>query len=190
MLGSRDDAEEALQEALLRAWRGLPAFQGRSSIRAWLYRIATNACHDTIAHGRRRRPPVIPVDYGAPADPHDEWAPPGEWPASGDSIEDGYLVREEARRASLVAFTSLSPIQRAALVLRVALGFSAAETAKLLDTSPAAVNSALQRARRALDAGSATPARTDARLREAAGRCLDAMEAGDVGAVLASLTSA
>ena len=171
MLDSPADAEDALQEALVRAWKGLPHFEGRSSIRSWLYRISTNACLDVIA--RRRR--VIPVDYEDAEDPHDEF-----------DLEADYELRESVEEASLVAFTHLPPRQRAALVLRAALGYSARDTADLIGTSVPSVNSALQRARRTL--AEIHPA-GDERLRASATRCLDAMRRGEVDAMVAELTA-
>jgi RNA polymerase sigma-70 factor, ECF subfamily len=163
MLGSVHDAEDALQEALLRAWKGLPRFAGDSSLRSWLYRIATNTSLDTI--GRRKRNRVLPIDYGPAADPH---AGPGEpvvesvwiepYADTEPAIEDGYLSpdasyeqRESVELAFVAALQHLPPNQRAALILREVLGFSAKETAEALDTSTQSVNSALQRARKTVE---------------------------------------
>ncbi|HYP54765.1 MAG TPA: sigma-70 family RNA polymerase sigma factor [Solirubrobacterales bacterium] len=157
MLGSVHDAEDALQEAQLRAWRGLSKFAGRSSLRSWLYRIATNACLDAIGKRPKR---VLPVDY-APSDPHDGPGEPmvestwiGPYPDEAMGIEDGYAAPEaryEQREAIELAFVAalqhLPANQRAALILREVLGFSAKEAAETLDTSTASINSALQRAR-------------------------------------------
>jgi RNA polymerase sigma-70 factor (ECF subfamily) len=131
MLGSADDAEDALQEALLRAWRSLPQFEGRGSVRWWLYRIATNSALDVI----RRRRQVVPTDE-EPADVAPEADPAGR-----------YERRETVERALVMADRILPARQRAVLILREVLGFSAAESAERLDMSVAAVNSALQRAR-------------------------------------------
>src|SRR5918995_6455195 len=133
LLGSTHDAEDALQEALLRAWKGLPHFEGRSSLRSWLYTIATNASLDAM---KRRPQRIVPIDEVHPADPHDG-------PAAR------YERRESLERA-LGAARDLPQNQRAVLVLREMLGFSARETADALGTSVAAVNSALQRARAAI----------------------------------------
>ena len=158
MLGSSDDAEEALQEALLRAWRGLPKFEGRSSMRSWLYRISTNACLDTI----QRRKPVVPLDYEPGADPHDvPLVPVSEAP----SPEAEYEQRDTVERAFITALERLHPLPRAVFVMRTALGFSARETAAALDTTVASVNSALQSARKAL--------RGDRSERRAPARCPD-----------------
>jgi len=163
MLGSLHDAEDALQEALIRAWRGIARFEGRSSVHSWLYRIATNACLDLIAQRRKR---VLPVDYGPPSDParalsggslpDETWIEP--YPDERIAVEDSYAspdARYEQREAVELAFVAalqhLPPRQRAALILRDALGLSAKEVAEILDSSQASVNSALQRARAALD---------------------------------------
>jgi RNA polymerase sigma-70 factor (ECF subfamily) len=136
MLGSAQDAEDALQEALLRAWRSLPQFEGRGSARWWLYRIATNTALDTL----RRRPKLVvsiddePLAAGPETDP-----------------EDRYVRRESVESALVTADRILTERQRAVLILREVLGFSAEETAERLDTSIPAVNSALQRARATLE---------------------------------------
>ena len=162
MLGSVHDAEDALQEGMLRAWRSLSSFEGRSSLRSWLYRITTNTCLDAIAKRPKR---VLPVDYGPAADPHE---PPGQplvesvwiepFPDETLEIEDGlagpearYEQREALELAFIAALQFLPANQRAVLVMREVLGFSAKETAETLDTSVASVNSALQRARRTID---------------------------------------
>src|SRR3954462_5411008 len=162
MLGSVHDAEDSLQDAMLRAWRGLKSFEGRSSLRSWLYTIATNACLNAIAKRPKR---VLPIDYAPASDPH---TPPGEpvvesvfvepYPDEMLGIEDGYAAPEasyEQREAVELAFVAalqhLPPNQRAVLILREVLGFSAKEVGEALDTSVASVNSALQRARAAVE---------------------------------------
>src|SRR3712207_6890632 len=162
MLGSVHDAEDALQESLLRAWRGLPRFEGRSSLRSWLYTIATNACLNQIARRPKR---VLPIDYGPATDPH---AGPGEpvvesvwvepYPDERLGLGDGlagpearYEQRESIELAFIAALQHLPPNQRAVLILREVLGFSAKEVAETLDTTVASVNSALQRARASLE---------------------------------------
>lgn len=162
MLGSVHDAEDALQESLLGAWRGIARFEGRSSLRAWLYRVSTNACLRLIA---RRPGRILSVDYGPPRrDTRDLGEPvagpvwleplPDEVPASqpGDTDpEASYLRRESVELAFVAALQHLPGTQRAVLILREVLAFSASEVARILDTTPASVNSALQRARRAVD---------------------------------------
>jgi RNA polymerase sigma-70 factor (ECF subfamily) len=205
MLGSVHDAEDALQDALLRAWRGLARFEGRSSLRSWLYRIATNACLSAVARRPRR---VLPIDHGPPADPHDHseaplvdsvWVEP--YPDERLALEDGraapearYERRESVELAFVAALQHLAPNQRAVLILREVLGFSGQETAEALQTSVAAVNSAMQRARKAVD--ERLPAQSqqatlrvlgDQRLREVVEGYMDAMARGDVEAVVAML---
>jgi RNA polymerase sigma-70 factor (ECF subfamily) len=196
MLGSVHDADDALQEVMLRAWRGLDAFQGRSSLRSWLYRIATNVCLDAIAARPKR---VLPVDYGAVADPHDgavvplaetTWVEP--YP---DLPEAGYELRESVELAFVAALQHLSANQRAVLILREVLDFSAREVAESLDTTTAAINSTLQRARKLIeerlpDESQQATLRTlgDEELRALVRRYAEALEQGDVDALLAMLT--
>jgi RNA polymerase sigma-70 factor, ECF subfamily len=165
MLGSLDDADDAVQETLLKAWRCLAGFEGRSTLRAWLYRIATNVCIDTLDHRSRR---ILPSAILGPADPHlppelDDVETPWLQPfpdalleaADPDPFADpatAIVRREHIELAFIAAVQYLPPRQRAVLMLREVLGFSAAETAEILDTTPASVNSALQRARSTLDA--------------------------------------
>jgi RNA polymerase sigma-70 factor (ECF subfamily) len=205
MLGSVHDAEDALQDAMLRAWRGLPGFEGRSSVRSWMYRIATNACLDVVARRPKR---VLPIDYGPATDPHEG---PGEplvesvwlepYPDETLGLEDGFAApaaryeqRESVELAFIAALQHLPARQRAALILREVLGFSAREVAESLDTTTASVNSALQRARKAVD--EKLPAQSqqataralgDERLRVLVERYVDAWERGDVEAVAAML---
>src|SRR6267378_19079 len=163
MLGSLHDAEDALQEALLRAWRGIGRFEGRSSLRSWLYTIATNVCLDAIGRRPKR---VLPLDYGPASDPH---VAPGEpivesvwlepYPDEMLGLEDGfagpaasYERREGVELAFIAALQHLPATQRAVLIMREVLGFSAKEAAATLETTTASVNSALQRARNAVDA--------------------------------------
>jgi RNA polymerase sigma-70 factor, ECF subfamily len=206
MLGSVHDAEDALQEALLRAWRGLAKFEERSSLRSWLYRIATNTSLDAIEKRPKR---VLPVDYGPPIDPHDGphlplaesvWVEP--YPDEALGIEDGYAApearyerREAVELAFIAALQHLPANQRAVLILREVLGFSANEVAETLDTSTASVNSALQRARKAVD--ERTPELSqqatlrslgDDGVREVVRGYVDAWDRGDIEAVVAMLT--
>jgi RNA polymerase sigma-70 factor, ECF subfamily len=206
MLGSVHDAEDALQDALLRAWRGLARFEGRSSLRSWLYTIATNTCLNAI---ERRPKRVLPIDYGPATDPHDGiglppiesvWVEP--YPDAGLGLEDGfaapearYEVRESVELAFVAALQHLPANQRAVLILREVLGFSAQEVAESLETTVASVNSALQRARKTVD--ERLPERSqqatlrslgDDRLREVVESYMDAMQRGDVDAVVAMLS--
>ena len=164
MLGGFHDAEDLVQETLLRAWRGLAGFEGRSSFRAWLYRIATNACLDVLATraGTRR---VLPDTLGPPSDRMAEEAPGIEIPwlepypdtalqgivDSTPGPEARYEMREAVQLAFVGAIQYLPPRQRAVLLLRDVLGWSAAESARLLEASVASVNSTLQRARATLE---------------------------------------
>ncbi len=205
MLGSLQDAEDALQETLLNAWRALPRFEGRSSFKSWLYRIATNACLKAIERRPRR---VLPVDYGPAADPHDSLAQPivetvwlEPYPDAGMELEDGlaspdarYEQREAVELAFVAALQHIPAKQRAVLILRDVLGFSAREVAETLEMNPAAVDSALQRAHNTVD--ERLPARSqqatlqaigDERLRKLVGGFVDAWERADVNSVVAML---
>jgi RNA polymerase sigma-70 factor (ECF subfamily) len=206
MTGSIHDAEDALQEAMLRAWRGLGRFEGRSSLRSWLYTIATNTCLNLI---ERRPKRVLPIDYGPSVDPHDGGLglPPTEsvwmepFPDEQVGLEDGfaapearYELRESVELAFVAALQHLPANQRAALILREVLGFSAKETAESLDTSVASVNSALQRARKTVD--ESLPERSqqatlrslgDEGLRKVVEGYMDAMSRGDVETVVSML---
>ena len=150
MLGSLQDAEDALQEALLGAWKGLASFEGRSALRSWLYRIATNAC---LRVAEQRPPRMLPADYsrattGIELDPIVEaptWLEPYPTPA-GASYEE----LESVELAFVAALQYLPATQRAVLILSEVLGFSAQELAGLLETSVASINSALQRARESM----------------------------------------
>jgi RNA polymerase sigma-70 factor (ECF subfamily) len=206
MLGSVHDAEDALQEALLRAWRGLPRFERRSSFRSWLYTIATNTSLNAIQKRPKR---VLPIDYGPAADPH---AGPGEpivesvwvepYPDETLGLEDGFAApearyeqRESVELAFVAALQHLPPNQRAALILREVLGFSANEAAEMLETTTASVNSALQRARATVDERlpeqsqqAALRSLGDDRMSEIVDGYVDAWQRGDVQAVVGMLT--
>jgi RNA polymerase sigma-70 factor (ECF subfamily) len=177
MLGSPFDAEDAVQESMLSAWRALGTFQGRSSVRTWLYRISTNAC---IRLGSQRSRRLLSPDFGPPRKSGDDLGPPvlgpvwiEPWPdeaadaAPALDPAESYLRREGVELAFVAALQHLPATQRAVLVLREVLDFSAAEVAELLDTSVASVNSALQRARQTMAARpGATPARQRSELAE------------------------
>ena len=194
MLGSAHDAEDALQETLLRAWRALSRFEGRSSLRSWLYTIATNTC---LTHLQRRPKRTLPVDFGPAADAANGLGVPPEetvWLEPYPDAGLGYEQREGVELAFIAALQHLPATQRAVLILREVLGFSAAETAEVLDTTVASVNSALQRARKAVE--ERTPERSqqatlralgDERLRAIVERFIDAMRRADVDAVVAML---
>src|SRR5688572_7067570 len=155
MLGSAFDAEDAVQETMVRAWRSLDRFEARSSVKTWLYRIATNVCLDALSdRTRRARPieegPVGTVDDELETRPRTHWLEPIPDECALPSNEDPYrltLLKQSTRLAFVSALQHLPPRQRAALLLVEVLGWSAAEVADCLDMSVAAVNSALQRAR-------------------------------------------
>ena len=158
MLGSAFDAEDAVQETMVRAWRGLERFDGRSSLRTWMYRIATNVCLDALsAKSRRARPleegPAGTVDDELHTQPREYWLEPMPdvrmIPADGDPFET-VALRQSTRLAFVAALQHLPPRQRAALLLSEVLGWSAQEVSGALGMSAAAVNSALQRARATL----------------------------------------
>jgi RNA polymerase sigma-70 factor, ECF subfamily len=204
MLASYHDAEDAVQDALVRAWRALPSFEGRSSLRAWLYKIATNAALDVA---RRRSQRELPVSYGSPAGYGGPSAPLVEttWvePYPDGELRQGVLASPEARydqRESLelafvVALQALPASQRAALLLREVLGFSAAEIAEQLSTTVPAVTSALQRARATLAHRRAEPTQQrtlralgDERARQLVEAVVDALERADPGSLVGLLT--
>lgn len=206
MLGSVHDAEDAVQETLLRAWRSLSSFQGRSSLRSWLYAIATNVCLRAIERRPRR---VLPIDYGPPGDPHQPLGQPlveSTWiePYPDEQLgidaavagpEARYEQHESVELAFIAALQRLPARQRAVLILRDVLGFSGAEVAEALETNAAAVYSALQRAHKTVDqrlpelSQQATlRSLGDARLREIVDRYVQAWEQNDVDTVAAMLT--
>jgi RNA polymerase sigma-70 factor (TIGR02960 family) len=186
MLGSLHDAEDVVQESLMRAWRSIGSLDERGFVRAWLYKIATNRCLTAIdQRGRRELPTGIMAGTLA-----------GEvsWlePYPGTSPEEQYFGRESVELAFIAALQHLSGLQRAALILREVLGFSAAEVAGQLDTSTASVNSALQRARKAIELTGPTQQTVLRDLGEEAvsnivTRWADAWQAGDVDAIVAML---
>jgi RNA polymerase sigma-70 factor, ECF subfamily len=194
MLGSTHDAEDALQEAMLDAWRGLASFQGRSSLRSWLYTVTTNACLKVI---RRRPKRVLPIGYGPPADPHDAHREPlaeSVWIEPYQDEQLRYEERESVELAFVAALQHLPARQRAVLILRDVLGFSAREAAEILEVTPPAIDSALQRAHRAVDERlpeqsqqAALSELDDERLRELVDGYINAWENADVDALVALL---
>jgi RNA polymerase sigma-70 factor (ECF subfamily) len=193
MLGSLEDSEDLVQETFLRAWQKRETFEGRSSFRAWLYRIATNACLDALE--RRQRTPV--VHEGAPPLAEVPWLQPypdrllDEIPSSDAEPEAEIVAKETIELAFIAAIQLLPPRQRAVLIARDVLGWSAAECASLLDISVAAANSALQRARATLKrhlprrrtewAPSSEPSRAERALLE---RYIAATDDGDAAAMV------
>jgi RNA polymerase sigma-70 factor, ECF subfamily len=184
MLGSSSDAEDAVQETLLRAWRASGRFEGRAPLRAWLYRIARNVCLDALGHAARQPMPVEDLPQHVDACVHHD--PSG----SSDPCEHA-VARDRLRLAIVAAIAKLPPRQRAVLLLRDVLSWRASEVAELLATTPAGVNSALQRARAALEEvdPEAAPVSTDAIGRELVARYLAAFADDDVD-VLVSLSRA
>jgi RNA polymerase sigma-70 factor (ECF subfamily) len=195
MLGAGPDAEDAVQDALLDAWKGLPRFEGRSSLRSWLYTVTTNACLKVI---RQRPKRVLPIDYGPPADPHLRTSEPvteSVWIEPYPDEHLRYEERETVELAFVAALQHLPARQRAALLLRDVLEFSAREAGEILGTTPASIDSALQRAHKAVE--SRLPAESqqatlssldDDTLRELVDRYVEAWEKADVNALVAMLS--
>jgi RNA polymerase sigma-70 factor (ECF subfamily) len=200
MLGSTHDADAALQDALLRAWRGLARFEGRSSLRSWLYTVATRTCLDTVeARGKR----ALPVDLGPSSDravvgdaPLGDVAWLGPYPDAGLAGPDvRYEQREAVELAFVAALQHLPGNQRAALLLFDVLGFSATEIATRMNTSTTSVNSALARARKIIEQKGPSPTQQqtlrqigDARVREIVAGYSAALERRDADALVALLT--
>ena len=205
MLGSLSDADDALQDALLGAWKGLAGFEGRSSFKSWLYTVATHAC---LKLGAQRRPRIMPAEHAAANRPHDDLPAPleqahwvGPYPDDAIGSADGlaspaarYEERESIELAFIVLLQHLPPTQRAALILRDVLGFSAEEAAASLETSVASANSALQRARQTLE--QRRPAQSQQAIRRALGddahkrlveRFINAWSRADVEAIVSML---
>jgi RNA polymerase sigma-70 factor, ECF subfamily len=179
MLGSPQDAEDLVQETLLRAWNGLERFERRASVNTWLYRIATNACLDELERRPRRAEPVQPF----PDERLEQAAAPVVDPAAR------YAMREGIELAFLTAIQQLPGRQRAILILRDVLGWTSPEVAELLDSTVAAVNSAIQRARAAIDSElpATAPAPAGAKERELLRRYVDAWERVDIDGLVALL---
>ena len=201
ILGSMQDAEDMVQETFLAAWRGLEAFEGRASVRSWLYRIATNRCLNAL-RARSRRPREVPV-MGDSLQPTRRTDPVWVEPYPDvllESIPDRapepaarYEARESIELAFIVALQGLPPRQRAALVLRDVLGFRTAEVADMLETGEVSVKGALQRARATLEAElprdrERAPRPDSAGERRLVGRFADAVESGDVDEMVALLS--
>jgi RNA polymerase sigma-70 factor (ECF subfamily) len=193
MLGSAAEAEDAVQETLVRAWRSFDRFEGRAAVRSWLYRIATNVCYDQL-NGRQRR--ARPMDL-SPAKTADAvlgaaiseatWIQPipdGRVLADDGDPADVVALRETVRLAFIAALQHLPPRQRAVLILREVLHWKAEEVAQLLETTVASVNSALQRARATLADGEITPTDTTSTMDESqralVERYVDAFERYDI----------
>jgi RNA polymerase sigma-70 factor (ECF subfamily) len=200
ILGSLEDAEDMLQESLVRVWKRLDSFEGRSSLRAWLYKIATNACLDALDHRRLRG---LPREMDKRGDPNSPLPPPAKeviWiEPFPDALIDQqpniypearYEVRESITLAFVAALQKLPGRQRAALLLCDVMGWSSAEAAEILDMTTAAVNSALQRARETLKQPAerkTTPSRLNEQLTSLLARYVAAWEAADSAALVAVL---
>ena len=200
MLGSAVDADDAVQETMVRAWKALERFDGRSSVRTWLYRIATNVCIDAIGERSRRARPIEEGPAGTPDDNLDtrertHWLEPVPdakvIPVDADPAEQ-LALRQSIRLAFVAALQHLPPKQRAALLLTEVMGWSAAEVAVSLSTSVASVNSALQRARATLQSRNVSPAEAPASLSAAQVALVDsyvtAFERYDIDALTSLLT--
>jgi RNA polymerase sigma-70 factor, ECF subfamily len=194
MLGSPFDAEDAVQETMLRAWRGIERFEGRAALRSWLYRIATNVCLDALAAGSKRARPMDMGPAGEPIAENLNVLPEVTWiepiPDSMVSPEDPVeqtIARESLRLAFIAALQRLPARQRAVLILCEALRWKASEVAELLETSVASVNSALQRARATLEQTRTAPgeaaATLDAGQKDLLARYMAAFEAYDFDAL-------
>ncbi len=202
MMGSAVDAEDQVQETYLRAWRAFHDFDGRSSVRTWMYRIATNSCLNALSSASKRVLPsglgAAPGDPTAPITPRPEvaWLEPLPdavlWQSAAPTPEEQFLTRENVALAWTAALQDLPPNQRAVLLLREVLGFSAAEVAQTLQISSASVNSALQRGRAKIGGGLAQPEADINEQTEAAAveAFVEAFERHDFDAVVAALSDA
>src|SRR5688500_16580758 len=203
MLGSVVDAEDAVQEAMLRAWKGIDRFAEKSSLKTWLYRIATNVCIDALSATNRQRirplestehPEVVRDDLVLETRPREHWVEPipdsAALPAPEScDPEEHAILRESIRLAFVAALQYLPPRQRAVLLLTQVLNWSAAETAESLEMSVAAVNGALQRARATLESRNpaVVPRALSAEQQQLVARYVDAFERYDVAALIALL---
>jgi RNA polymerase sigma-70 factor, ECF subfamily len=199
MLGSNFEAEDAVQETLVRAWKGIDSFEGRSAVRSWLYRIATNVCLDMLRSSQRR---ARPIDLGpattaeaklADQTADSDWLEPIHDARVTDAASDPAAIaeyRETIKLAFVAALQHLPPRQRAVLILREVLRWQASEVAELLDTSVASVNSALQRARATLDSAQiedTAPATIDSDREEILAKYVDAFERYDISSLVTLL---
>ena len=207
ILGSTHDAEDMVQETMLRAWKRLKTYEGRAPFRAWLYKIATNVCLDTLDKRRRRTKRLLPNNLNSPADPHKPVEPPtteifwleplpDEWLADSSAVnpEARYSRRESISLAFLTALQLLPARQRAVLILKDVMDWPAKEIAELLDTTTSSVNSALHRARVTLSknyhgrkAQASTPDNTDEQTRKILEKYMHAWQTADVNGLVALL---
>jgi RNA polymerase sigma-70 factor, ECF subfamily len=198
ILGSGFEADDAVQETMVRAWCRIDSFEGRSSLQSWLYRIATNVCIDMQRQTERRARPIDPGPSGAGGAPHRSGVKPGWVPAAHargigpheSEPADLAASRESVRLAFVAALQLLPPRQRAVLILREVLRWQAREVAELLDTSVASVNSALQRARVTLATvtrEATDPAAVSAEQRARLAHYVDAFERYDVASLVSLL---
>ena len=202
ILGSVEDAEDLVQETMLAAWRGLDGFEGRSSVRAWLYRIATNRCLNALRDGSRRPQRMLSIELPEPTR-HTEpvWLQPypdvllDDLPDQAPGPEGRYEARESIELAFVTALQHLPPRQRAVLVLRDVLGYRSAEVATMLDATDVSIKGMLQRARATLQSHAPTsrrgrpPAPNSPAERDIVARFVDAYERGDTAAIIALLTT-
>jgi RNA polymerase sigma-70 factor (ECF subfamily) len=200
MLGSAFEADDAVQETLLRAWRNFDRFEGRSSVRSWLYKIASNVCFDQLRGRQRRAMPIDVMAMGRADGPVEARLPESNWigpipdqrvVAADDDPAEQAVARESVRLAFVAALQQLPPRQRAVLILREVLKWRAQEVADLLDTTVVSVNSALQRARatlaeRDVDAGG-DPEPLDSEQEELLARYVDAFERFDIDTLVTLL---
>ena len=192
IVGSVQDAEDLVQETLVAAWRSLDRFEGRASLRTWLYRIATNQCLNAV-RDRGRRPQEVPPPQGTPEPPTPTRRAAPLWlEPYPDVLLEGIETREAIGLAYVAALQRLPPRQRAVLVLRDVLGFRAREVAEMLDVTEVSVNRSLHRARRTIeqapDGLDSAPAPASTEERRLVGRFTAAFEAGDVDAVVELLS--
>jgi RNA polymerase sigma-70 factor, ECF subfamily len=200
MLGSAFEAEDAVQETMVRAWKGFEKFEGRSAVRSWLYKIATNVCYDSLKGRQRRALPMDTMPLGSASAPVADRMPDYPWlepipdsrviPENADPA-DAAVARESVRLAFVAALQHLPPKQRAVLILREVLRWKAEEVAELLETTTVSVNSALQRARATLAdsnvSATDTSSRIDPKQQELLARYVDAFERFDMDALVTLL---